>query len=170
MAPEKWTSFQKQCESSILIVKECESGMLLYDNLLLNNVGCSKKKRKLHKGGIPKSPEVDNAVFEFLVNERDEGRCISNEMLMKKASEHAAQQQIQGFKASTGWLRRWKKQYHVGIRRGINESQKATEDYCTLNICSRKENHLHCIFGVWFPIWSLFPLAPLLLHSHLTYT
>ena len=100
-----------------------------YDNLLLNNVGSNKKKKKLHEGDNPKSPHVDNAVFEFLLEERDEGRCVSNDMLMEKAQECAAQQNIEGFKASAGWLRRWKKRYSVGIRRGTNDSQKVPEDY-----------------------------------------
>ena len=45
--------------------------------------------------------------MQFLLEERDEGRCVSNDMLMEKAQECAAQQNIEGFKAlSAGWLRR----------------------------------------------------------------
>ena len=45
--------------------------------------------------------------MQFLLEERDEGRCMSNDMLMEKARECAAQQNIEGFKAlSAGWLRR----------------------------------------------------------------
>ena len=52
--------WRKKHESSVLIVKEYGSGTLfMIYNLLLNNVGSSNKKRKLHEGGNPKSPEVD---------------------------------------------------------------------------------------------------------------
>lgn len=50
-------------------------------------------------------------------------------MLMEKAKMYAAEQNIDGFKASRGWLHRWKRRYHVGIRRGTNVSQKAPKDY-----------------------------------------
>lgn len=84
-----------------------------YESLLQNNVGSARNKRKLHNGREPMSAEVDNKAFEFLTDERSQGRAVSSEMLMKKAREIAAQLNVADFKGSVGWLRRWKKRFHV---------------------------------------------------------
>ena len=69
-----------------------------YETLQLNNVGADKKRRKLHDGRELISAEVDIAIFEFLVDERSEGRTVSSEMLMKKACEVAARLDVANFK------------------------------------------------------------------------
>ena len=109
-----------------------------YDNLLLNNVGPTKKKTKLHEGAAPKAQEIDNLVFEFLMAEREEGQCVSNSMLVEKARKYAADLNIQDFKASNGWLYGWKKRFHVGIRRGTNASQKTPDDYADQLLAFRR--------------------------------
>ena len=78
----------------------------------------------------PKCQQLDNEVFEFLLDDRLAGRPVSNEDLQLKARDIA--QGIPGmedFKGSDGWLVCWKKRNAVGIRRGTNESQKLPADF-----------------------------------------
>ena len=77
------------------------------------------------------SEELDLAVLNYLLDERAEGRPVFNGDLMSKAREvaHGIEGIDPNFKASTGWLKRWKKRNHIGIRKGTNEAQKLPEDY-----------------------------------------
>ena len=49
---------------------------------LLQYKGGSKKRRKIHPVRPPVSPEHDQAVFDFLEEERSEGRVVTNKMLL----------------------------------------------------------------------------------------
>ena len=83
-----------------------------------------------HSGRAPKSLELDTAVLNYLLAERAHGCAVNNKQILGKAVEIAAELGgLDGFQGSEGWLRRWKKRNHVGIRRGTNESQKIPEDY-----------------------------------------
>ena len=73
---------------------------------------------------------MDNHVLEYLLEERANGRPVSNKDLISKAQEKAqAIRGMEDFKGSRGWLRRWKKRNSVAIRKGTNESQKLPRDY-----------------------------------------
>jgi transposase-like protein len=98
--------------------------------LRAHNRGEGKKKRKLSSGGELACEEMDLAVLEFLVEERANGRVVSNLDLKRKALEIARDfRNMDEFKASDGWLRRWKKRNRVAILMGTNESQKIPADY-----------------------------------------
>jgi hypothetical protein len=75
------------------------------------------------------SMELDMGVLEFMLDERAAGRPVSNDDLKDKAREIARGIDLDEFKGSDGWLKRWKKRNHVAIRRGTNESQKLPEDF-----------------------------------------
>ena len=54
--------------------------------------------------------EVDQEVLDFLLEERAAGRPVSNGDLQDKAREVAVGlPNMEDFKASDGWVRRWKK-------------------------------------------------------------
>lgn len=103
-----------------------------FATLLAHQFGKEKFKRKLHEGRKPFSDMLDNDLLEWLLDERIEGRAVSNIMLTEKAREIATRLDLpnaRDFRASVGWLSRWKKRMNVGIRRGTNESQHLPEDY-----------------------------------------
>ena len=91
--------------------------------LKANECGAKKKRRRLYSGGRrPLSTDLDQKVFQFLEEERSEGRVVTNDMLRTKAVQIAGGLSIQGFKGSNGWLWRWKKRYGVGMRAGTKNS------------------------------------------------
>ena len=95
-----------------------------YSVLKANECGAKKKRRRLYSGGRrPLSTDLDQKVFQFLEEERSEGRVVTNDMLRTKAVQIAGGLSIQGFKGSNGWLWRWKKRYEVGMRAGTNSAQ-----------------------------------------------
>ena len=58
---------------------------------------------------------------------------MNNWDLQDKAREIASDiKGLEDFNGSDGWLTRCKKRTAVGIRRGINESQKLPEDFANL--------------------------------------
>ena len=97
--------------------------------LQANRIGSAAKVKRIHPGCNQLSEELDMQVLDFLLDERASGRPVSNLDLQEKAVELARPLGLKEFKGSRGWLRRWKKRHHVGIRRGTNESQKVPEDY-----------------------------------------
>ncbi|XP_060077282.1 uncharacterized protein LOC132556822 [Ylistrum balloti] len=100
-----------------------------YDKLLMNSGGKTGSLKKIGAATPPRSMELDNAVFEWFVEERAEGRAVTNYMLQAQGRIIASQLRVDGFIASNGWLRRWKKRFSVGIRRGTNDAQKLPSDY-----------------------------------------
>lgn len=100
-----------------------------FDKLLANGKGSVSTLKKIGTPTAPRSLELDNGVFEWFVDQRVEGRAVANDQLRSKGRELASQLRVTDFKASDGWLRRWKKRFSVGIRRGTNDSQKLPSDY-----------------------------------------
>ena len=95
-----------------------------YHTLLQRNVGNDKK----NLGRPPVSDAVDKRVFEYLEEERSEGRAVSNLMLIAKAREVSLGLQLEGFRASPMWLSGWKR-YAMEFRASTNCSQKVPVDY-----------------------------------------
>ena len=101
-----------------------------YDKLLENKTGQLAKKRKIGCGRKPLSVDLDVKLFEFLEEERSEGRPVLNELLRVRALQIAGGLQMEGtFTASPGWIARWKRRFGVGIRCGTNTSQYVPADY-----------------------------------------
>ena len=64
-------------------------------------------KRKIGCGRKPLSFDLDIKVFEFLEEERSEGRPLSNEMLRLRALQIAGGLQLEHtFTPSAGWIAR----------------------------------------------------------------
>ena len=75
-------------------------------------------------------PALDVAVAEYLADERSAGRPVSNKQLIAKALEVAHTSNIPAtFKATSMWLKRWKKRQNVCLRFATNDSQKIPTDY-----------------------------------------
>ena len=107
-------------------VREWERG---YDNLLQHNVGKERKRRRIGSGRGPRSTDLDQKVFNFLEEERSQGRPVSNQLLHGTAMQIAGGLELPDFRASPGWLNGWKRRYSVGFRRFTNTSQKVPKDY-----------------------------------------
>lgn len=67
--------------------------------------GCSKRIKK------PFFEKIDKAVLEFFTTARSQNMPISGGILKEKAMDFAKQFGNNDFKASTGWLDRWKQRY-----------------------------------------------------------
>ena len=70
------------------------------------NVGAKAKRRKLCTSRTPLTPELDQRLFEFLEEERSEGRPLSNACLRAKAAEIGSGLCLSEFKSSSGGGRR----------------------------------------------------------------
>ena len=103
-----------------------------YDVLKQHGGGVSGKHRKLSTGRAPLSADLNQRVFDYLEEERSEGRPVSNDALMAKAAQIAGGLGLEDFKASRGWLWRWKRRNNVGMHTGTNTSQKVPADYVDL--------------------------------------
>ena len=80
------------------------------------------------------SPELDTAVFDYLVEERAVGRPVSNKDLRHKALELSQSGNFtvtvpSTFKASAMWLKRWKRRRGVSLRCSTSDAQKVPSDY-----------------------------------------
>lgn len=100
-----------------------------YDLLQKSNKGASAKRRKISIGRPALHPNLDLKVMEFLEVERSSGHPVSNRALLTHASQLAGGPGIEGFKASQGWLWRFKRRNHIGYRCGTNSAQKVPADY-----------------------------------------
>ena len=68
-------------------------------------------------------------MFDFLQERQNFGLAVSNVALIDEVKRVAAKLNIVGFKASNGWLVRWKQRFNVGLRRKTNEFQALQEHY-----------------------------------------
>ena len=79
------------------------------------------KKKKLHHGRRPFSLDLDKAVLDYLVQERAEGRCVRDKQLTRKALEFSHCLGLDSkFKATSQWLKRWKRRVKVTYKDGSN--------------------------------------------------
>ena len=70
--------------------------------LKANDCGARRKRHRLHNGGRrPLSIDLGQKVFEFLEEERSEGRVVTNDMLRTQIASGLS---IQGYKGGYGWL------------------------------------------------------------------
>ena len=95
--------------------------------LRMNDFGSAKKKRKIGSGQKPLSEEMDDELYNFFLDERENGRIVSNQTLSEKAKKIAARIGITEFKASTQYVSNFKKRYNITMRVGTTDSQKTPE-------------------------------------------
>ena len=75
-----------------------------------------KKARKMHDRCEPLSVQLDDRVYDFLQERRNFGLAVSNVALIDEAKRVAAELNIVGFKASNGWLVRWKQRFNIRLQ------------------------------------------------------
>ena len=91
------------------------------DVLLSALVHYGPHRRKLHNGKPPASPELDQLVLEYLLQQRREGYLVGDRELQRKALECAEELGLETFKATNMWLRGWKHRCSVQVQNGTNE-------------------------------------------------
>ena len=78
---------------------------------------------RMHGGRPPLSEELDQAVLQYLNEERAKGRPVSDRNLQTKAIEASKLFGIDNFKGTMQWLRRWKNRNSVSYKDGSNQHQ-----------------------------------------------
>lgn len=78
--------------------------------------GSQKRERK------SKAPEVDNPLFLWYSNAIQVGEYITGAVLKGKAEEFAKMFGHEGFKATDGWLFRWKRKFGVRLKKAEVET------------------------------------------------
>ncbi|XP_062599444.1 tigger transposable element-derived protein 6-like [Saccostrea cucullata] len=77
--------------------------------------------------------DINDVVFKWFSTARAKGIPISGPIIQEKALQYSAELQIPGFKASNGWLDRWKNRYSVTAFKISGESASVdpvtVEDY-----------------------------------------
>ena len=66
----------------------------------------SIKRKNFRKSNYP---DIDNVVFKWFLSQRGKSIPIDGTFIKEKAMEHAKELGATDFKASVGWLGRWKK-------------------------------------------------------------
>ena len=74
-------------------------------------------KRKLHPGRAPADAQLDSRLYDALLVRKRDGRRVRNKDLQEMALEIAADLGLRQFRASSMFLRRWKKRFHVDVRK-----------------------------------------------------
>ncbi len=81
--------------------------------------------RKLHEGRSPVSQELDKQVLEHYLNEHGCGRLLGNKEVKDVALKYARLLGLEGFKATSSWVTRWRSRcelepdrYRMGIEYG----------------------------------------------------
>ena len=87
--------------------------------------GKNPKTLKLKRAG---SKALDKAIFKWFVLAREQNILISGEVLKEKAKSFANELQIEDFKASNGWLDRWKVRYNVTFKTVAGEGKSCTPE------------------------------------------
>ncbi|KAH7980912.1 hypothetical protein HPB49_020053 [Dermacentor silvarum] len=101
-----------------------------FDNLLQQNYGKAKLRRKPSNGAPVFSEYVDDALFEFFERERSAGwRAVSNRFLSEEAVKISKSMQFGNFVASSHYINRWKQRFGAAMRRATNESEKTPEEF-----------------------------------------
>ena len=78
---------------------------------------------RMHGGRPPLSEELDQAVLQYLNEERAKGRPVSDRDLQTKAIEASKLIGISSFKGTMQWLRRWKNRNNVSYKDGSNQHE-----------------------------------------------
>lgn len=98
-----------------------------FDKLIAHDNSRDRQKRKITVGPSPLCPQLDDRLFDFFMDERIDGRAVTNGALKKKALEFAEKLKLQNFNASSGYIRNFKKRMDISMRRGTNECQRQPE-------------------------------------------
>jgi len=91
------------------------------------NINPDRKRRRLGK-----CEDVEEALLRWFSGDRQElshQLPVSSKMLMQKADQLADGLGVADFKATNGWLERWKKRNSIQFRKQQVEKQDAPDDF-----------------------------------------
>ena len=91
---------------------------------LKNKEGSSSKRQRLRQGTFA---NLDQAMFKWLLVVRTRDVAVSALVFKTKATEFAEKMNVENFKASDGWLDRWKKRFNVSFKTVSGESNAFTD-------------------------------------------
>ena len=83
------------------------------------------KRQKLSVG---KHDSIDRAVYKWFMNARERNVPIGGYIIRERALDFAKELNITDFKASDGWLDRWKNRHNVVFRAISGEERSCTEE------------------------------------------
>ena len=90
--------------------------------------GSNSKRQRLRQGTFA---NLDQAMFKWLLVVRSRDVAVSALVFKTKAIEFAEKMNVENFKASDGWLDRWKKRFNVSFKTVSGESNACTDEMVT---------------------------------------
>ena len=87
--------------------------------------GSNSKRQRLRQGTFA---NLDQAMFKWLLVVRSRDVAVSAPVLKTKTTEFAEKINVENFKASDGWLDRWRKRFNVSFKTVSDESNACTDD------------------------------------------
>ena len=87
--------------------------------------GSNSKRQRLRQGTFA---NLDQAMFKWLLVVRSRDVAVSALVFKTKAIEFAEKMNVENFKASDGWLDRWKKRFNVSFKTVSGESNACTDE------------------------------------------
>ena len=87
--------------------------------------GSNSKRQRLREGTFA---NLDQAMFKWLLVVRSRDVAVSALVFKIKATEFAEKINVENFKASDGWLDRWKKRFNVSFKTVSGESNACTDE------------------------------------------
>ena len=71
---------------------------------------------------------LDQAIFKWLLVVRSRDLAVSDLVFKTKASKFVENRNVENFKASDGWLDRWKRRFNVSFKTVSGESNACTDE------------------------------------------
>lgn len=102
------------------MVREWMNNRIEYETAMRKH---GPQRCRVHGGRPPLSEELDQAVLQYLKEERAKGRPVSDRDLQTKGIEASKLFGIDNFKGTMQWLRRWKNRNGVAYKDGSNQHQ-----------------------------------------------
>ena len=87
--------------------------------------GSNSKRQRLTQGTFA---NLDQAMFKWRLVARSRDVAVSTLVFKTKAIEFAEKMNVENFKASDGWLDRWKKRFNVSFKTVSGESNACTDE------------------------------------------
>ncbi|KAL7725492.1 hypothetical protein ACLKA6_001182 [Drosophila palustris] len=84
----------------------------------------------IKRSKIPAYDRIDKAVLDWFTAARGQNMPISGVILKEKAMEFAKRFGEDNFKASTGWLDKWKQRHDVSHKKACGESNDVRDEDC----------------------------------------
>lgn len=119
---KKGVKSKKLIASEYGIAASTLSTFLKHENKILSHVVDLPKKNLRKRMKPPKHPQVNQCLIKWFKQQRDKNVPLSGPLVKAKAEEFAASLGIEGFKASSGWLRTFQKENDIVFKNICGES------------------------------------------------